>query len=150
MIMCVGMRERWRNGRGYIQIHLFSYRDGYLFWTDVAKKSINRAYLNGSSRTTLVKSSVRSPGKMQCAVEDFHNVLVMYVATTKVNCCSSHVAYSITEGLAWDWVTKKVYWTDSGRRKISVYDPERNIRKVVINTGSNSAPKDIALDPMTG
>ena len=60
------------------------------------------------------------------------------------------LSYSITEGLAWDWVTKKVYWTDSGRRRINVYDPERNIRKVVVNTGSSSAPKDITLDPMTG
>ena len=57
----MGKGETQREATDY----LFTCRDGYLFWTDVAKKSINRAHLNGSSRTTLVKSSVKSPGEMQ-------------------------------------------------------------------------------------
>ena len=55
-----------------------------------------------------------------------------------------------TDGIAWDWVTKKVYWTDSGRRKVEVYDPERQIRKQLVNTGRRTLPRDIAIDPTTG
>ena len=55
-----------------------------------------------------------------------------------------------TDGLAWDWATKKVYWTDSGRRRVEVYDPERDVRKQLINTGPNTLPRDIVVDPSTG
>ena len=34
-----------------------------MFWTDVAKKTINRAYLDGSDMTVLVHSSLRDPGE---------------------------------------------------------------------------------------
>ena len=54
------------------------------------------------------------------------------------------------EGLAWDWINEKLYWTDSNLRKIEVYDPVTEDRKLLFNTGSNTNPADIILDPING
>ncbi len=55
-----------------------------------------------------------------------------------------------TERLAWDWINQKLYWTNSNLRKIEVYDPVTEYRKVLLNTGSNTNPLDIVLDPNNG
>lgn len=59
-------------------------------------------------------------------------------------CCS--FCFS-TEGLAWDWVNEKLYWTDSCADDLEVFDPETGYRKILIRTGSGSDPRNIALDP---
>lgn len=53
------------------------------------------------------------------------------------------------EGLAWDWVNEKLYWTDVCDDDIEVFDPATGYRKVLIETGSGSDPRGIALDPTT-
>ena len=55
----------------------------------------------------------------------------------------------LTDGLAWDWVNRKLYWTDNCADDIEVFDPATGDRKVLIRTGSNSAPRSIVLDPAT-
>ncbi len=55
-----------------------------------------------------------------------------------------------TEALAWDWINQKLYWTDSSLRKIEVYDPATEHRKLLLNTGSNTVPFDLVLDPING
>ncbi len=55
-----------------------------------------------------------------------------------------------TGGLAWDWVNEKLYWCDACVRDIEVFDPKTGYRKVLIDTGTGSAPRDIVLDPSTG
>ena len=54
-----------------------------------------------------------------------------------------------TEGLAWDWVNEKLYWTDHCDDVIEVFDPETGHRKTLISTGSGSEPRSIVLDPTT-
>lgn len=36
-----------------------------MLWIDVASRSINRAYLNGSEKMTLIDSDMRTPGECQ-------------------------------------------------------------------------------------
>ncbi|CAI8033011.1 Low-density lipoprotein receptor-related protein 4, partial [Geodia barretti] len=93
----------------------YDIREGWMFWTDVASRTISKAKLDGSNVTILVSDSMRVP-----------------------------------DGLAWDWATKKVYWSDAGRKRIEVYDPLRNVRQLLKSTGSQSLPRDIAVDPTTG
>ena len=57
---------------------------------------------------------------------------------------------SPTDGLAYDWVTDKLYWTDACTDQIEVYDIANDDRKVLITTGSGSAPRGIVVDPGTG
>ena len=52
------------------------------------------------------------------------------------------------EGLAWDWVGEKLYWTDNCHDEIEVYDPITTHRKVLLTTGSY--PYAIKVDPSTG
>ena len=52
------------------------------------------------------------------------------------------------EGLAWDWVSNKLYWSDACDNDIEVYDPQTGIRRVLVHTGSNSDPRQIVLDPI--
>ncbi len=51
------------------------------------------------------------------------------------------------DGLAWDWVNKKLYWTDAAEQDIEVLDPQTGYRKVLINTGAGSMPRAIVVDP---
>lgn len=50
------------------------------------------------------------------------------------------------DGVAWDCTTSKLYWTDVGDHDIEVLDPATGHRKVLIETGNNSAPRAIVLD----
>ncbi len=53
------------------------------------------------------------------------------------------------EGLAWDWVNEKLYWSDICADDVEVFDPETAYRKVLVNTGPDSDPRGIVLDPTT-
>ena len=52
-----------------------------------------------------------------------------------------------TDGLAWDWVNRKLYWTDAADNDIEVIDPVTNHRKLLISTGNTTDPRAIVLDP---
>lgn len=54
------------------------------------------------------------------------------------------------EGLAWDWVGRKIYWTDTENRTIEVLDPATGFHKTLINTGEGSKPRAIVVDPLQG
>ena len=56
----------------------------------------------------------------------------------------------IPEGLAWDWVGRKIYWTDTENRTIEVLDPATGFHKTLINTGEGSKPRAIVVDPLQG
>ncbi len=55
----------------------------------------------------------------------------------------------IIVGLAWDWVTEQLYWSDPCTDMIGVYDPITAKHKFLIATGSGSDPRDIVVDPTT-
>ena len=57
---------------------------------------------------------------------------------------TSHV-----DGIAWDWINKKLYWTDARHKTVEVLDPVRGHRKLLFRTGSTSNPRVIVLDPTT-
>lgn len=71
-----------------------------------------------------------------------------YVSLSKIYnniaCC-----YHNPDGLAWDWVNEKLYWTDGCDDDIEVFDPKTGYRKVLIQTGPDSNPRGIVLDPTT-
>ncbi|KAJ8378481.1 hypothetical protein AAFF_G00239450 [Aldrovandia affinis] len=53
------------------------------------------------------------------------------------------------QGLALDWVHKNLYWTDSGRKSISVASADGKKSRVLIGT-EPSEPRSIAVDPAQG
>ena len=63
------------------------------------------------------------------------------------NNCNDYANF--LDGLAWDWVNEKLYWTDYCADDLEVFDPATGDRKVLIRTGSGSAPRGVVLDPST-
>ncbi len=53
------------------------------------------------------------------------------------------------EGVAFDWLTKKLYWVDSGAQRIEVADVTSGNRTVLISTGLDR-PRGLAVDPYRG
>ena len=53
------------------------------------------------------------------------------------------------DGIAVDWVNKKLYWTDTGTKRIEVCDYEGRNRLHLVTTGLDE-PRTIALYPAIG
>ena len=51
------------------------------------------------------------------------------------------------EGLALDWVGHNLYWTDAFWARIEVMDLNTTERAEVLQTGPNTVPREIAVDP---
>ena len=52
-------------------------------------------------------------------------------------------------GLAIDWATNKIYWTDAGNDRIEVANLDGTMRTVLIWEGLDK-PRDITVDPVSG
>lgn len=50
-------------------------------------------------------------------------------------------------GLAFDWITDKLYWTDSATLRIEVSNLDGTIRSLLIWNNLDK-PRDIVLDPI--
>ena len=57
---------------------------------------------------------------------------------------SSHL-----DGLAWDWVNEKLYWTDECNNHIKAYDPRTGNVTLLLETGATTNPRSIVVDPAT-
>jgi hypothetical protein len=55
---------------------------------------------------------------------------------------------SSVDDVAVDWVSNKLYWTDSVWSRIEALDLDTNIRVEVLTAGTNSIPRAIAVDPV--
>ena len=59
-----------------------------------------------------------------------------------------YICMYILDGIAWDWINKKLYWTDATEKDIEVLDPSSGHRKVLAHTGATSIPRAIVVDPI--
>ncbi len=57
--------------------------------------------------------------------------------------------YPDRNGLAWDWISQKLYWTDESNEQIDVLDTVGGHRRVLLKTGLYTQPRDIVVDPTT-
>jgi len=54
------------------------------------------------------------------------------------------------DGLAVDWATDKLYWTDAELRRIGVFDLTNHYyKRELISTGTGSIPRAIIVDPQS-
>ena len=56
----------------------------------------------------------------------------------------------ISGGIAWDWETGVLYWSNRGYNRIEVYDVTKKLRSVLISFSQNTRIWDIKVDPTTG
>lgn len=86
-----------------------------IYWSDVGKSTISRAFLNGSNQETVVQDGLVSPA-----------------------------------GLALDWITDKLYWTDSGSKaRIEVASLDGKQRALLV-WQRLLKPRDIVVNPIEG
>ena len=55
---------------------------------------------------------------------------------------------SSLDDIAVDWVSNKLYWADSVWARIEALDLNNSVRVEVLQTGTNSVPRAIAVDPI--
>ena len=100
--------------RGAIALD-YDFESGYIFWTDVANETINRAKMDENPKVdVLVKIDLDTP-----------------------------------DGIAVDWINKKLYWTDTGTDMIEVSDFNGTDRLELIKTGLEE-PRAIVVHPALG
>ena len=91
-----------------------------IYWTDVSQEAINRVTMaTSSSGSSLVVEVVVSTGLIS------------------------------PDGLAVDWIGRKLYWTDSGIKRIEVSDLDGRMRKVLF-WDLLDQPRAIVLYPQRG
>ncbi|XP_052775178.1 low-density lipoprotein receptor-related protein 8-like isoform X2 [Mya arenaria] len=101
------------------------HEEKYLFWTDGAEEVIKRANINHDQTGMMTGQDV------------------MVIVGKEGN-----QAFS-SDGIAVDWLFKRIYWTDYQADKIMVADYNGANKHAVITTGL-SDPRAIALDPEYG
>ena len=57
--------------------------------------------------------------------------------------------HTLPDGIAWDWVTEKLYWTDECYNHIRVFDVIKGEAKTLFSGVGNNT-RGIAVDPTTG
>lgn len=110
------------------------HRNDLIFWSDVQFQVINVAHFNGSNLRALISTGITVPG-------------IIILCHTMMPLLSSYFLSFWIDGLAWDWVNRKLYWTDAGDKDIEVYDVVNQYRKKLIQKGPNALPRAIVLDP---
>lgn len=69
-----------------------------MLWIDVASRSINRAYLNGSEKVTLIDSDMRTPGESQL-LSDIQYTVYKCIHACKTQCePNNKVCHTKTKG----------------------------------------------------
>ena len=59
---------------------------------------------------------------------------------------ANNAAIKFPEGIAVDWLSRNVYWADSGKRTIEVANLETKGHKILIYTSMKN-PRGVAVDP---
>ena len=130
-----------------------------MFWVDFTNDRIYRApgpeQPSSSQRTILVGSGISCSG----TATQFHVMIIYHGLKFDVGSRDSIDRQFMSkrekgellfaEGLAWDWINQKIYWTDYCDDEIEVYDPLTSYRRVLFDTGLSN-PYAIVVDPTTG
>ena len=59
-----------------------------------------------------------------------------------------YTIFNIKDGLAWDWINDKLYWTDYSLDQIVMYDINTRYKVILFSTNLVQ-PRRIVVDPTT-
>jgi hypothetical protein len=122
---------------------LYADKSWSVFWYDPAMKAIRTTYLLGNSHNSpnTSVSIVPSPTSL--------SVTVIHFGYFNVSGNEFQVSDVVDlKGIAVDWVTKKIYWTEGSKGNIVVSQLDGRMRTTLIHTGMQ--PLDIVLHPKAG
>uniref|UniRef100_A0A4W6FVJ7 Low density lipoprotein receptor-related protein 5 n=1 Tax=Lates calcarifer TaxID=8187 RepID=A0A4W6FVJ7_LATCA len=127
----------------------FLYSEGLIFWTDVSEEAIKQTHWNQSSNceqtvslTVALEAACGSLHFKECIrllVTISHCVCFVIAALKEALGTGQTVVVSgldSPDGLACDWLGRKLYWTDSETNRIEVANLDgtsRKVLKVIVN-----------------
>jgi len=99
-----------------------------IYWTDVSQEAIRRVTLAAAASSSTSSGSSSSSPAVDAVVS---------------------TGLMSPDGLACDWIGRKLYWTDSGTKRIEVSDLDGRMRKVLF-WESLDQPRAIVVYPQRG
>ena len=106
-----------------------------MVWSDTENNKIYKRNLNGTGLVTeLVTTNIAGVGEYSIAQD----------------VCISHWMYlRFPDDVAIDWIGNNLYWVDSLWARIEVMNLDTRSRRELLQTGPNTNPRAIAVDPTT-
>nr|XP_034837843.1 very low-density lipoprotein receptor-like [Maniola hyperantus] len=108
------------NGTKYAVAHDYDFKTGVVFWSNVREQKIYKSQINEESKG----------GEKEGLVVIGDQLITL-------------------EGLAVDWIYKRLYWTDAGKKHIELSDLNGDMRKILIQ-GKLDEPRAITVNPLDG
>ena len=115
----------------YIDAVNYISRTNHLFWSKSGE--LWRSHLDGSEALLLLNRDIDVVGRFSTPILYFFS-----------SC------YYCIDDIAVDWITNKLYWTDDGLDRIGVLDLELGYYSILIDTGLDTRPRGIIVDPING
>lgn len=81
-------------------------------------------------------------------IQESHSEAEQQSVKTVINEASNHTEFS-SDGIAVDWLYKKIYWTENSKDKIMVADYDGKKIKTLVS-GDLDDPRAIVADPENG
>lgn len=108
-----------------------------IFWTDIEKYTINRASINGSNQEVIVQYNLRNNKLNNLSNKKLCTFFIWAIFSFLEN----------PTGLAFDWITDKLYWADEGTKRIEVCNADGSMRAVLF-WDQLDKPRDLVVDPI--
>lgn len=109
-------------------------------WSDLSRRAIACAKLDGSEQFDVLSTASQSIG--------IRTAWPFERQPLRVTALYSHVyTHNYVGGIAVDWITQKLYWTDADAKEILLLDLATRLGKVLANTGDQTLPRSLAVDP---
>ncbi|KAI4889840.1 hypothetical protein NFI96_010471, partial [Prochilodus magdalenae] len=136
----------------------FLFSEGLIFWTDVSEEAIKQTYYNQTTNWCITKSRVTViplayfSERFIIILKDIPKGHVYLeeesVKEATLGCGQTVVVSGLDspDGLACDWLGRKLYWTDSETNRIEVANLDGTSRKVLFWQDLDQ-PRAIALNP---
>lgn len=116
---------------------------GRVFWSDISEKKIFNSKYDGTDKKVFI-----SEGSYNNIISIYEKLITFQWTNLIYRTPLLFVIDIISpEGIAIDWVSRRIYWTDSQKHTIEVADLEdAKIRATIASTGLQN-PRGIAVDP---
>ena len=132
----------------------YDFHEKVVYWSDVALEKINKyvsSCIPKCKTQLLTRNGIVSPAFRNFGFCFNRMDIVLSkdsketTATPQFTTVVEHLV-STPDGLAFDWVHKNLYWTDTGRNTIEVISTAESHRATLINTQLDE-PRALVLDP---
>lgn len=110
---------------------------GRVYWSDISSRQILSANYNGTDKLEFIQNGNLSGIKMYTE-ESISFLFVLFVCVADI---------LSPEGVAIDWISRRIYWTDSAKDTIEVASLDDPTLRATVISKNLVNPRGIAVDP---